>query len=136
MAALFASADMVVLPSYREGLPKSLIEAAACALPLVTTDAPGCREVVTHEVDGLLVPVKDASALANAIERLHLNPALARQLGLAARARALREFDERIVIRQTLAVYGELLGGQGGSAPEWVEIGGKIEAKPLPVGRE
>jgi glycosyltransferase involved in cell wall biosynthesis len=52
MAALFASADMVVLPSYREGLPKSLIEAAACALPLVTTDAPACREVVTHEVDG------------------------------------------------------------------------------------
>ncbi|MDO8772971.1 MAG: glycosyltransferase family 4 protein, partial [Burkholderiaceae bacterium] len=71
MAALFATADMVVLPSYREGLPKSLIEAAACALPLVTTDVPGCREVVTHEVDGLLVPVKDAKALASAIERLH-----------------------------------------------------------------
>jgi glycosyltransferase involved in cell wall biosynthesis len=109
MAALFAAVDMVVLPSYREGLPKSLIEAAACALPLVTTDVPGCREVVTHEVDGLLVPVKDAQALANAIERLHLDPAWARQLGLAARARALREFDEKIVIRKTLAVYGELL---------------------------
>jgi glycosyltransferase involved in cell wall biosynthesis len=110
MPALFASATMVVLPSYREGLPKSLIEAAACALPLVTTDAPGCREVVTHEVDGLLVPIKDALALANAIERLHLNPAWARKLGQAARARALQQFDERIVIRQTLAVYGELLG--------------------------
>jgi glycosyltransferase involved in cell wall biosynthesis len=57
-------------------------------LPLVTTDAPGCREVVTHEVDGLLVPVKDANALAQAIERLHQNPALAREPGLAARARA------------------------------------------------
>jgi glycosyltransferase involved in cell wall biosynthesis len=136
MAALFASADMVVLPSYREGLPKSLIEAAACALPLVTTDAPGCREVVTHEVDGLLVPMKDAIALARAIERLHQDPALARQLGLAARARALREFDEWIVIRQTLAVYGELLGGRGGFAPEWVEIGSQIDAQPLPVGRE
>ena len=111
MAALFATADMVVLPSYREGLPKSLIEAAACALPLVTTDVPGCREVVTHEVDGLLVPVKDARALANAMERLHHDPAWARQLGLAARARALREFDENIVISKTLAVYGELLGG-------------------------
>ncbi|MDO8769902.1 MAG: glycosyltransferase [Burkholderiaceae bacterium] len=110
MAALFATADMVVLPSYREGLPKSLIEAAACALPLVTTDVPGCREVVTHEVDGLLVPVKDAKALARAIERLHLDPVWARQLGLAARARALREFDEKIVISKTLAVYGELLG--------------------------
>ena len=109
MAALFATADMVVLPSYREGLPKSLIEAAACALPLVTTDVPGCREVVTHEVDGLLVPVKDATALASAIERLHLDPAWARELGLAARARALREFDEKIVIGKTLAVYRELL---------------------------
>jgi glycosyltransferase involved in cell wall biosynthesis len=55
---------------------------------LVTTDVPGCREVVTHEVDGLVVPVKDAIALANAIERLHQDPALARQLGLAVRARA------------------------------------------------
>ena len=109
MAALFATVDMVVLPSYREGLPKSLIEAAACALPLVTTDVPGCREVVTHEVDGLLVPVKDAKALASAIERLHLDPAWARELGLAARARALREFDEKIVISKTLAVYRELL---------------------------
>lgn len=109
MAALFATADMVVLPSYREGLPKSLIEAAACALPLVTTDVPGCREVVTHEVDGLLVPVKDAKALANAIERLHHDPESARQLGLAARARALREFDEKIVIDKTMAVYEELL---------------------------
>ena len=67
---------------------------------------------------GLLVPVKDAIALANAIKRLHQNPALARQLGQAARARALREFDERIVIRQTLAVYGELLEERGGPAPE------------------
>ena len=89
-----------------------------------------------HQVDGLLVPVKDAAALANAIERLHQDPALACQLGLAARARALREFDERIVIRQTLAVYGELLGGQGGCVPKWVDIGNQIDAKPLSVGRE
>jgi glycosyltransferase involved in cell wall biosynthesis len=109
MAALFASVDIVVLPSYREGLPKSLIEAAACALPLVTTDVPGCREVVTHEVNGLLVPVKDATALANAIERLHLDPVWARQLGLAARERAIAEFDERIVIEKTLGVYEELV---------------------------
>lgn len=108
MAALFASVDMVVLPSYREGLPKSLIEAAACALPLVTTDVPGCREVVSNEVNGLLVPVKDSTALANAIERLHLDPVWARRLGLAARERAIAEFDERIVIAKTLGVYGEL----------------------------
>ena len=110
MAALYASVDMVVLPSYREGLPKSLIEAAACALPLITTDAPGCRDVVTHEADGLIVPIKDATALANAIERLHLNKDLAHRLGQAARRRAINEFDENIVIQKTLAVYEELLG--------------------------
>jgi hypothetical protein len=111
MAALFASVHIAVLPSYREGLPKSLIEAAGCALPLVTTDAPGCREVVTHEVDGLIVPVKDARAMAFAVERLHLNSAWARQLGQAERERALKEFDERIVIEKTLSVYDELLSG-------------------------
>lgn len=110
MAALFASAHMAVLPSYREGLPKSLIEAAACALPLVTTDVPGCREVVTHEVTGLLVPAKNATALADAMERLHHHPTFARQLGQAARERAVQEFDEKIVIEKTLAVYRELLG--------------------------
>jgi glycosyltransferase involved in cell wall biosynthesis len=109
MPALFASVDMVVLPSYREGLPKGLIEAAACSLPLVTTDVPGCREVVTDGVDGLLVPVRDADALANAIARLLDDLALASRLGEAARAKALDQFDERIVVARTLAVYGELL---------------------------
>ncbi len=110
MPALLASAHVAVLPSYREGLPKSLIEAAACALPLVATDVPGCREVVTHEVTGLLVPAKNAVALADAIERLYRNPELARKLGQAARARAVQEFDEQIVIQKTLAVYAELVG--------------------------
>ena len=109
MPALFASVDVVVLPSYREGLPKGLIEAAACALPLVTADVPGCREVVTDGVDGLLVPVRDADALATAIARLHDDPALASRLGAAARQHALDEFDERIVIARTQAVYHELL---------------------------
>ena len=81
MPALLASADIVVLPSYREGLPKSLIEAAACARPLVTTDAPGCRDVVTDGVDGLLVPVRDVLALAQAIARLEDDRSLARRLG-------------------------------------------------------
>lgn len=111
MPALFATVDAVVLPSYREGLPKGLIEAAACGLPLVTTDVPGCREVVRDGVDGLLVPARDAGALAAAIARLHDDPALARRLGEAARQRALDEFDERIVIERTLAVYQEMLGG-------------------------
>jgi glycosyltransferase involved in cell wall biosynthesis len=109
MPTLLAGADIVVLPSYREGLPKSLIEAAACARPLITTDVPGCREVVTHGVDGLLVPVRDGEALAKAIARLQDAPALARRLGEAARERALAEFDERVVIEQTLAAYYEIV---------------------------
>jgi len=110
MPAMFKSVDVVVLPSYREGLPKGLIEAAACGLPLVTTDVPGCREVVTDEAEGLLVPAKDAKALAAAIARLADDPALRTRLGKAARAKALERFDERIVIEQTFGVYRELLG--------------------------
>lgn len=109
MAALLASVDIVVLPSYREGLPKSLIEAAACGLPLVTCDVPGCHEVVSDGVNGLLVPVRDAAALTVAIAKLLDAPELRRRMGEAARARALAEFDERIVIDKTLAVYGEVL---------------------------
>lgn len=109
MPALFRSVDVVVLPSYREGLPKGLIEAAACGLPLVTTDVPGCREVVTHERDGLLIPARDAASLAAAIERLQQDSALRRRLGAAARAKALSAFDERLVVARTLDVYRELL---------------------------
>lgn len=109
MPALFRSVDAVVLPSYREGLPKGLIEAGASGLPLVTTDVPGCREVVSDGEDGLLVPVKSAQALAAAIARLHDDPALRARLGAAARAKALAQFDERIVIDRTVAVYAEVI---------------------------
>ncbi|HWE47669.1 MAG TPA: glycosyltransferase family 4 protein [Caulobacteraceae bacterium] len=110
MPALFHSVDVVALPSYREGLPKSMIEAGACARALITTDAPGCREVVADGVDGLLVPVKDAAALAGAIARLDDDRALLQRLGEAARKRALSDFDEEIVLAATVAVYRELLG--------------------------
>lgn len=110
MPALFNSVDVVVLPSYREGLPKGLIEAAACARPLITTDVPGCREVVTNEKDGLLVPAQDADALARAILRLANNPVLRHAIGQAARIKAVEQFDERIVIEKTLSVYRELGG--------------------------
>lgn len=110
MPALLRSTDIVALPSYREGLPKGLIEAGASGCALITTDVPGCREVVTHEVDGLLVPVKDGVALAEAIERLVRDPALRRTLGAAARGKAVAQFDERIVVARTLDVYAELLG--------------------------
>lgn len=110
MPGLLAGADIVVLPSYREGLPKSLIEAAACARPLIATDVPGCREVVADGVDGLLVPVREAEPLAAAIARLADDPAMARRLGEAARAKALQAFDESIVLSRTIAVYDELVG--------------------------
>jgi glycosyltransferase involved in cell wall biosynthesis len=114
MPALFASTDIFVLPSYyREGLPKSLIEAAACATPLITTDMPGCRDVVADGVDGLIVPPRNAEALGAAIVRLLDAPEQARQLGVAARAKALARFDERIVIRRTLETYREVLDESG-----------------------
>ena len=108
MAGLLGSVDVVVLPSHREGLPRTLVEAAACGLPLITTDVPGCREVVTDGVDGLLVPKGDGEALAHAIRRLQEDPELARRLGDAARLKARSQFDERIVIERTLEVYAEL----------------------------
>jgi glycosyltransferase involved in cell wall biosynthesis len=86
-----------------------LIEAAACALPLVTTNVPGCREVVTDGQDGLLVPAKDAQALANAIAKLHSDPELCEHLGNAARRKALAQFEEHSVIERTLGVYRELI---------------------------
>ena len=109
MPALLRSVDIVALPTcYGEGLPKSLIEAAASGCALVATDVPGCREVVEDEVDGLLVPIRDGVALARAIARLQEDPALRMRLAQAGRQKALARFDERIVIRDTLAVYGEL----------------------------
>lgn len=108
MPALFASVDVVALPSYREGLPKGLIEAGASGLPLITTDVPGCREVVTHELDGLLVPVKDGYALAQAIARLQDDLALRQRLSVAARDKALREYDERLIVSRTVDVYSEV----------------------------
>lgn len=123
MPKLFAQTDVAVLPSYREGLPKSMIEAAACALPLIITDAPGCREVVSiHGEEGLIVPVRDGRALADAIRLLDDDRALGRKLGLAARQKALREFDERIVIERTLAVYREVLAPAPQAAPARREI--------------
>ena len=108
MPALLRSVDIVALPSYREGLPKGLIEAAASGCALVTTDVPGCREVVTHDVDGLLVPVRDAVALASAIERLVASPGLCRDMGVAGRRLAESAFDLTTVVSAHLNLYEEM----------------------------
>ncbi len=112
MPGLLRSVDVVALPSrYGEGLPKVLIEAAGGAHPLITTNEPGCREVVTDGVEGFLIPSRDAPALARAIAAFDDDPELVRSMGRAARDRALREFDHEIVMARTLEVYEELLGG-------------------------
>lgn len=104
---LLAKASVFCLASYREGLPKSVLEAAASGLPIVTTNTSGCREVVTDGENGLLVPVADAPALAAAIARLLGDAAMARQLGAQARTDAEREFALDINIEQQLALYAE-----------------------------
>lgn len=107
MPALLATCHVVCLPSYREGLPKSLIEAAAAGLPIVTTDVPGCRAVVRDGDNGFLVARGDVEALVEALERVIANPELRRQMGTRGRARAEQEFGLDAVIRQTLALYRE-----------------------------
>lgn len=109
MPRLLSEIDLVVLPSYREGVPRSLLEAAACALPIVTTDVPGCREVVRQGVNGLLVPACDAAALAAAIQFFYEHPDERVRMGRAGRDRALSDFDQRFVFDKTFAVYRELL---------------------------
>jgi glycosyltransferase involved in cell wall biosynthesis len=105
---LMREVDLVVLPSYREGVPRGLIEAAAMGLPIVTTDAPGCREVVDDGLNGLLVPVADGRALAEAIEYLLYHPDKCREFGEAGRKKVLREFDQKIVFALTGQVYRDL----------------------------
>jgi glycosyltransferase involved in cell wall biosynthesis len=109
MPAVLGNAAVVVLPSYREGLPVSLLEAAACGKPIVATDVPGCREVVRHRINGLLVPPRNANALADAIVALLENPELRNELGRRGRDIVVKEFSSTMVTQQTLALYGELL---------------------------
>ncbi|CAB3865698.1 N, N'-diacetylbacillosaminyl-diphospho-undecaprenol alpha-1,3-N-acetylgalactosaminyltransferase [Achromobacter aegrifaciens] len=108
VAALYAGSHIAVLPSYREGLPKSLIEAAACARAVVTTDVPGCRDAIEPGETGLLVPVRDAQALADAIARLAEDPALRQSMGAAGRALAEREFNIDRVARIHVEIYDAL----------------------------
>lgn len=106
MPGLLARATLIVYPSwYGEGVPKVLLEAAACGLPVITTDHPGCREAVRHGDNGILVPVRDAAATAEAVESLLADPARRAAMGRRARERAEAEFDVRRINEQTLAVY-------------------------------
>jgi len=110
MPDLIAQANIVVLPSfYGEGVPRILIEAASCQRAIVTTDMPGCREIVKHGINGLLVPAQNVSELANALQHLLENPELRKAMGQAGRKMVVEEYSERQVIENTLAIYSGLL---------------------------
>jgi glycosyltransferase involved in cell wall biosynthesis len=102
-----AACDVVVLPSYREGLPRALLEGAAMGRALIGTDAPGCREVVREGVNGYLVPVADGQALADSMLRYLAEPAAIRVHGAQSRKIAEQEFDEGVVISRFIDSYEE-----------------------------
>lgn len=111
--ALYAAMDVFVLPSYREGFPRAAMEAAASGLPIVATDVRGCRQVVDHDKTGLLVPVRDGAALAEAIIALGEDPTRREAMGKAAIVRAQEHFDERRVVRIVLDTYRQVAARKG-----------------------
>jgi len=113
MQKVYAQAHIACLPSHREGLSNALAEACACGLPIVTTDVPGCRDVVTHGLNGLLAPVKNASALAEALETLLSDPELRRAMGAAGREIAVNKFGVTKINAETLALYEKVLADAG-----------------------
>jgi glycosyltransferase involved in cell wall biosynthesis len=118
MISTWHQVHIACLPSsYREGLPKALLEAAACGLPIVTTDAVGCREVVRNGDNGLLVPIRDVPALAEALRILISDADLRARMGKQSRARAEREFSSEQVITETLEVYRSLADTEASEKP-------------------
>ncbi len=109
MEDILPQANLVCLPSYREGLPKVLLEAMSCERAVITCNVPGCREAVVDGENGLLVPPRDSIALARAIEKLLLDPGFRRSLAKAGRDRARRLFSVEKVVYETLGIYNELL---------------------------
>jgi len=109
MVEVYQNSHIVVLPSYREGMPKSLIEACAIGRAILTTNAIGCRECVDEGINGLKVPVKDAQSLANAIETLVNNPSRIIEMGKASRLKAKKEFDINFVLQIHSQIYNQYL---------------------------
>jgi len=108
MPSTLANTDIFCLPSYREGVPNALLEACASGIPIVTTDVPGCRDVVRHGVNGLLVVPRDSPSLANALETLLTDPVLRSTMGKAGREIALEQFSLSHIISQNLGVYEQV----------------------------
>ncbi|MFC2071541.1 sugar transferase [Chloroflexota bacterium] len=106
---ILGAIDLLALPSYREGMPRTIIEAMASGKPVVATDIRGCREEVVHGLTGLLVPVKNPDALAEATISILSNPELAQQMGAEGRRRACELFDERIVLDRQMKAYVDIV---------------------------
>lgn len=109
VARFYQAMDIFVLPSYHEGMPRSIMEAMASGKPVVATDIPGCREEVVHGETGYLVPVADSEALSQAIFALLRDPELARRMGQAGQRRARELFDERVVCERIVAAYQRIV---------------------------
>lgn len=109
MPAVYAAAMLVVLPSYREGLPKVLLEAAACGKAMVATDVPGCREIVRDRFNGLLVPPKDSVTLAAAIEELLIDQKTREIMGQRSRTRVMVEWSGPRIAEQVLGLYHDMV---------------------------
>lgn len=108
IAQQYAQAHIICLPSYREGLPKSLIEAASCGRAIVTTDTPGCRDAIIPNKTGILVPIKEAKPLAEALQKLIEDKDLRIAMGTAGRILAEKEFAIDKIIKQHLDIYSEM----------------------------
>ena len=111
MFKIYQNSHIVVLPSYREGMPKSLLEACAVGRAIVTTNAIGCKETVDEGVNGFKVPVANSTDLANALEQLINNHDLIKQMGHNSRAKAEKEFDVKNVVEKHIEIYNSLLIG-------------------------
>jgi glycosyltransferase involved in cell wall biosynthesis len=108
IASLWRMCHFAVLPSHREGLPVSLLEAAACGKPMIATDAPGCREIVIEDLTGLRVPIENPPALADAILRLAKSPEVRRRYGRAARELVVNKLSARIIGASIVKLYGAM----------------------------
>ncbi len=103
--AIYAQTNVAVLPSYREGMPKSLLEAMACGLPIITTNARGCDDLVADTVSGLKIPVRDAAALSAAMQKCYLDPGLCHDMGAQGRVNVENLYCSNTINREVIGVY-------------------------------
>jgi glycosyltransferase involved in cell wall biosynthesis len=114
MLEVWKAAHIGVLPSYREGMPRALLEAAACGRALVATDVPGCREIVRDGDNGILVPLHDVPALADALARLAGDAELRRRMGRRSREGVEAHYSDEVIVAQMLSLYRRIAGREAG----------------------